>query len=95
MVGPAPRRPGAGAEPGHAGQHPPLRPGRSLPAPLGGPRPSIAERYASRETYLSRVAEVARRLVQTGYLLAEDEALVVRNAGARYDAFARAPAAPD
>ncbi|HEX2326578.1 MAG TPA: alpha/beta hydrolase domain-containing protein, partial [Chloroflexota bacterium] len=59
------------------------------------PRPSIAERYASRETYLSRVAEVARRLVQTGYLLAEDEALVVRNAGARYDAFARAPAAPD
>jgi hypothetical protein len=38
---------------------------------------------------------VARRLVQSGYLLAEDEALVVRNAGARYDAFARAPAAPD
>ena len=59
------------------------------------PRPSIAERYASREMYLSRVAEVARRLVQTGYLLAEDEALVVRNAGARYDAFARAPGAPD
>jgi hypothetical protein len=59
------------------------------------PRPSIAERYESREAYLSRVGEVARRLVQSGYLLAEDEALVVRNAGARYDAFARVPAAPD
>src|SRR6185503_11879462 len=38
----------------------------------GDPRPSIAERYPSREDYLARVREAANRLVRDGYLLEED-----------------------
>jgi hypothetical protein len=59
----------------------------------GDPRPSIAERYRDRADYLARVRAAAERLVAERYLLAEDVDLVVRTAGARYDAFARQPAA--
>lgn len=38
----------------------------------GDPRPSIAERYRSREDYLARVAAAARALASEGYLLEED-----------------------
>ena len=38
----------------------------------GDPRPSVAERYASREAYLARIKEVAGNLVQRRYLLEED-----------------------
>jgi hypothetical protein len=55
----------------------------------GDPRPSIAERYPDRETYLDRVRCAAADLVATGYLLAEDVETVVLSAGARYDCFAR------
>jgi len=43
----------------------------------GDPRPSIAERYASREAYLDRVREAARALAREGYLLEDDVALGV------------------
>jgi Alpha/beta hydrolase domain len=36
------------------------------------PRPSIAERYASRSDYLARVRDAAEALVKDGYLLEED-----------------------
>jgi hypothetical protein len=38
----------------------------------GDPRPSIAERYRSRDDYLARVREAATALVAAGYLLDED-----------------------
>jgi len=38
----------------------------------GDPRPSIAERYASREDYLARVRKAAEALAAAGYLLEED-----------------------
>jgi hypothetical protein len=38
----------------------------------GDPRPSIAERYRSRDDYLARVREAAKALVAEGYLLEED-----------------------
>ncbi len=38
----------------------------------GDPRPAIAERYRSRDDYLARVREAAKRLVADGYLLQED-----------------------
>jgi hypothetical protein len=38
----------------------------------GDPRPSIAERYRSRDDYLARVREAAVALVAEGYLLDED-----------------------
>ena len=53
----------------------------------GDPRPSIAERYPSRETYLARVREAAGRLVEERHLLAEDVEVVMQDAAARYDAF--------
>jgi Alpha/beta hydrolase domain len=55
----------------------------------GDPRPSIAERYGSREAYLERVREAAAALAREGYLLAEDVPLSVA-AGARlWDHFTR------
>ena len=50
------------------------------------PRPSIAERYASRDAYLAEVRAAAQRLVEARYLLAGDVGLCVALAGERYDA---------
>ncbi|MGE3537122.1 MAG: alpha/beta hydrolase domain-containing protein [Candidatus Tectimicrobiota bacterium] len=52
---------------------------------MGDPRPSLAERYASREAYLEQVRVVVQQLVQEHYLLAEDQELVVDTCAARYD----------
>jgi hypothetical protein len=54
--------------------------GATLPFPrtraererTGDPRRSIEERYASREDYLARVRDAAKKLVDEGYLLEED-----------------------
>ena len=40
----------------------------------GDPRPSIEERYGSREEYVERVRACAESLVESGYALAEDVA---------------------
>jgi hypothetical protein len=53
----------------------------------GDPRPSIEERYLSKEDYLVRVKQAAEALVQQGYLLAEDLPTVVEQASQRYDLF--------
>ena len=50
------------------------------------PRPSIAERYASRDAYLAEVRDAARRLVGARYLLRGDVELCVALAAERYDA---------
>ena len=50
------------------------------------PRPSLSERYASRDAYLAEVRAAAGRLVEARHLLAEDIALCVALAGERYDA---------
>jgi hypothetical protein len=55
----------------------------------GDPRPSIEERYASKEDYLRRVQLAAEALVQQGYLLAEDLPTVTEHASQRYDLFQR------
>ncbi|MBI3046888.1 MAG: hypothetical protein HYY76_01120 [Acidobacteria bacterium] len=54
-------------------------------AQAGDPRPSIEERYQSREHYLKLVEEAAAPLVREGYLLAEDVARIVRRAGDHWD----------
>jgi alpha/beta hydrolase family protein len=51
----------------------------------GDPRPSIAERYASREAYLQRVREAARALVDERHLLEEDVELSVTLAARAWD----------
>lgn len=48
----------------------------------GDPRPSIAERYPSRDAYLQRVREAVHRLVKARALLEEDIPAVVDRAGA-------------
>lgn len=56
----------------------------------GDPRPSIDERYSSRDDYVDRVRKVARVMVSEGFLLKEDVEHVVAQAGERYDAFRQA-----
>ena len=53
----------------------------------GDPRPSIDERYSSRDEYLRRVRAAAQELIAAGYALAEDLPRIVAAASARYDAF--------
>jgi hypothetical protein len=64
-------------------------------AERGDPRRSIAERYPSRAPYIEQVRQEAQRLIDEGYLLAEDLELVVSQASRRYGllAVAREPAA--
>jgi hypothetical protein len=49
------------------------------------PRPSIEERYHSREHYLARVTAAAQELVQQGYLLEEDVASIVERANGHWN----------
>jgi hypothetical protein len=53
----------------------------------GDPRPSIEERYASRDEYLKLVNVAARRLVEQRYVLGEDVPEIMEKAGQRYDYF--------
>jgi hypothetical protein len=48
------------------------------------PRPSIEERYQSREQYLARVSAASKELVQQGYLLEPDIVKVVERADAHW-----------
>jgi hypothetical protein len=57
----------------------------------GDPRPSIAERYASKEEYLSRFCEAAVIMVQARQVLAEDVERMVEGAAQRYDLFTGKP----
>ena len=54
----------------------------------GDPRPSIAERYRSRDEYLDRVREAARALVAERYMLEEDVDLSLAFAARMWDAWA-------
>ena len=54
-------------------------------AESGDTRPSVEERYVSRDDYLARVEATAHELVSQGYLLEEDIQTVAQQAGKRYD----------
>jgi hypothetical protein len=47
---------------------------------LNDPRPSIEERYTSREEYLGKITEAALKLVKGGYLLADDLPRIIERA---------------
>jgi len=55
----------------------------------GDPRPSIAERYASREAYLTAARQAAEALVAARYGLAEDVEGMVERAGQVWDLIGR------
>ena len=77
------RRPSIGAPDRLAseiGSYLPLPRTRADRERTGDSRRSIAERYASREDYLGRIALAAVALVNDGYLLAEDTPGVIQRA---------------
>ena len=49
------------------------------------PRPSIAERYATRDAYLAKIRESVSVLVKDGFLLNEDVSPAVARATAHWD----------
>ncbi len=57
----------------------------------GDPRPSIAERYSSREQYLTKFAEAAKKLVQQRFLLSEDMPALLERGGREWDEIAGPP----
>jgi hypothetical protein len=59
----------------------------------GDPRPSLEERYGTRDGYLKRVREVAQEMIAEGWLLADDFDLAVQQAADRWDAFTAPSAA--
>jgi hypothetical protein len=63
--------------------------GRRL-GPLRHADQAIAERYPSSDGYLEQVRQEARRLIDEGYLLAEDLEIVVDQASRRYGLLAAA-----
>lgn len=60
----------------------------------GDPRPSIEERYASRDDYLARVRRAAEALAERGYLLEEDIETSLRFAARLWDYVALSPSRP-
>lgn len=71
---------------GLAGWTLPFAPTRARREASGDPRPSIEERYPSRQDYLRRVRQEAQKLAEQGYVLAEDVEDMLEEAGRRYDA---------
>jgi hypothetical protein len=67
--------------------------GSTIPFPVtpearqsaGDPRPSIAERYASRDAYLAQVRQATDALIRERYLLPEDLEEVISQAAQHYD----------
>lgn len=55
------------------------------------PRAEIDKRYGSREGYLRRVEEAARRLAREGYVLERDVPSLVQRAGRQWDYLTSAP----
>jgi hypothetical protein len=51
----------------------------------GDPRPSIEERYKTRDDYLSRIRAAAKSLVKSGFMLEEDVELSVQRAERHWD----------
>ncbi|MBI4887479.1 MAG: hypothetical protein HY824_10325 [Acidobacteria bacterium] len=74
-----------------AGAYVPFAATRTDRERTGDPRPSIGERYQSREQYLKQVQDAAAPLVKDGYLLADDVAAIVARAGEHWDLLTRRP----
>ncbi|MCH7706782.1 MAG: hypothetical protein IIB33_07010, partial [Chloroflexi bacterium] len=53
----------------------------------GDPRPSVEERYATKDDYLAAVRQAAEAMVGERFILEEDVDGIVEGAGARWDAF--------
>ncbi|MFI5311887.1 MAG: alpha/beta hydrolase domain-containing protein, partial [Gemmatimonadales bacterium] len=70
---------------GEIGSYIPFARTRAEREQAGDPRPSIAERYASRDAYLAAIANAANDLVARRYLLSADVPDLVRHAAGHWD----------
>jgi alpha/beta hydrolase family protein len=68
-----------------AGAYIPIPATRADREKAGDPRPSIEERYGSREGYLAKVREAAAALARERYILADDVEPIVQAAGKHWD----------
>jgi alpha/beta hydrolase family protein len=55
------------------------------------PRPSIEERYRSKDEYVAKVSAAAKKLVDERLLLPEDVATIAQNAARHWDYLASTP----
>lgn len=65
-----------------SGSHIPFAPDRAAREAAGDPRPSIAERYPTRDAYVAQVRRATQELVSARLLLADDAAALVAAAQA-------------
>ncbi|MGH9722929.1 MAG: alpha/beta hydrolase domain-containing protein [Bryobacteraceae bacterium] len=63
----------------------PFAPTQAERARRNDPRPSVDERYHSKQEYLGKVEAAAKQLAQAGYLLDQDVAQLVKRATAEWD----------
>ena len=63
-------------------------------ARTGDPRATIDDRYRNKDHYVGLVTKAALDLIDQGYLLAEDLAVVVKNAARHWDYMSSSTAAP-
>ena len=75
----------------YAGGTIPFAPDKETREAAGDPRPSIAERYASKEQYLSKARAAALELVKERYLLERDIQVCLEQAAKFWDCFAAKP----
>ncbi len=68
-----------------AGSYVPFAATRAEREAAGDPRPSIEERYASRDEFMERVEAVGHELVADRYLLADDLPAILDRAGRHWD----------
>lgn len=61
---------------------------------LGDPRPSLAERYGSLESYLQEVSKTIDKLIAQGLVLAADRETILKQADAQWTWLARGKAEP-
>jgi hypothetical protein len=67
------------------GSYVPLPRNAAERARTGDPRSAVDDRYRDKDHYLGLVTKAAQDLIGQGYLLAEDLAVVVKNAGRHWD----------
>jgi hypothetical protein len=70
----------------------PLAATREQREAMQDPRPALAERYASREAYLSQVKDVLQKLISQQFLSEQDLSPQLKQAGDRWDWVMRKPA---
>jgi hypothetical protein len=67
----------------------PFAPGKAARQKLKDPRPSIEERYPSRDAYLAKVRAAAQSLAAAGFLLTEDIPALEQRAVTQWDTLHR------